>query len=84
MKIICLFVQRINSYPGEYAPELFNAVDEYTDDDNPDVLIDSENNIKKDDSIEYYKRIIIEVGDKQFDTIFKQKKLIVKGVTKSD
>ena len=34
MKLYLLFGQRVCSYPGQYAPELIDAVDEYTDEDN--------------------------------------------------
>lgn len=31
-----LWIQRKESYPGEYAPECLLAVDQYTDDSNPE------------------------------------------------
>jgi hypothetical protein len=36
MIIKVLFIQRIESYPEEYAPEALLCVDEYTYDDNPE------------------------------------------------
>ena len=36
MKLRCLFGQRECSYPGQHAPELLCAVDEFTDEDNPE------------------------------------------------
>lgn len=41
MKLYLLFGQRENAYPGEYGPELLDAIDEYTDEDNPDYLNDA-------------------------------------------
>lgn len=38
MKILMLWGQRKCDYPGQYAPELIEAVDEFTDEDNPDFL----------------------------------------------
>lgn len=38
MIIYCLFGQRKESYEGQYAPELIDSVDEYTNDENPDYL----------------------------------------------
>lgn len=35
MFIKALFIQRKERYEGEYGPELIDAVDEYTDDENP-------------------------------------------------
>ena len=35
MELICLFIQRKESYTGQYAPELLAAVDCFTNDDNP-------------------------------------------------
>jgi len=36
MYIRCLFIQRKENYPGEYAPELLAAADEGTLEENPD------------------------------------------------
>lgn len=38
MQITALVVQRTNTYPGEHAPELAEAVDDITQDDNPAYL----------------------------------------------
>ena len=38
MKIIMVWAQRICTYPGQYAPELINAIDGYGDDDNPGAI----------------------------------------------
>ena len=35
MTIKALFIQRTEHYEGQHAPELLDAVDEYTDDENP-------------------------------------------------
>lgn len=53
MKILCLFVQRKCSYEGQYAPELFAAMDEYGYDENPDYLIEQNERADKDSSIAF-------------------------------
>jgi len=73
MKILCLFVQRKCSYEGQYAPELFAAIDEYGNDDNPDYLIDEEAKAKDDSSITFIKRMTINVPNDDFDRLFYDK-----------
>ena len=71
MKIICLFGQRIESYDGEYAPELLAAIDEYSDDENPDFMNDEEDKYNNDyDDFSFIKRIIININDKEFNEVF--------------
>lgn len=70
MTIHCLFVQRVCRYPGEYAPELFAAIDEIGDSDNPDYLNDEEQKAKEDSDISFSRRMEIQVDDKEFDRIF--------------
>jgi len=38
MKIIMVWAQRACQYQDEYVPELLDAVDEYTDSDNPGII----------------------------------------------
>jgi len=40
MKIHILFLQRHEDYEWQYAPEVLAAVDEYTNDENPEWFID--------------------------------------------
>jgi hypothetical protein len=47
MKIYMIWGQRIESYKGQYAPELLAAVDEYGNDENPDFLIRQEKIARK-------------------------------------
>lgn len=42
MKLKCLFFQRDETYEGQHAPELLCAVDEYTDDDNPEWFVNEQ------------------------------------------
>lgn len=41
MTVKLLIAQRAESYPGEYGPEVLAAVDEFTDDSNPDYFVDA-------------------------------------------
>lgn len=70
MKLICLFVQRKCDYEGEFAPELFAAIDEIGNDENPDYLDSQEQTAKEDLTINFYKRIIIEISDEKFNKLF--------------
>jgi hypothetical protein len=36
MRVKLLFIQRREDYPGQFGPELLAAVDEFTDDENPE------------------------------------------------
>ncbi len=38
MKLYVLMAQRKERYPGEYAPEALDVIDEWADDDNPDYM----------------------------------------------
>ena len=70
MTIYCIFAQRIESYEGQYAPELIKAMYEYGNDDNPDFLNDAEK--KAIDSREFtiIKRLGIEIPEKHFVSAF--------------
>ena len=70
MKIICLFAQRKCSYPGQYAPELYASADGIVDESNPDYLIEQEQELRKGENIQFYKRITIEIPDEEFDAAF--------------
>lgn len=70
MTIHCLFVQRVCSYPDEYAPELLAAIDEYGDSDNPHYLNGEEAKAKSDSDISFSRRIQISVPDNDFDKVF--------------
>ena len=62
MKLLCLFGQRKCRYEGEYAPELLNAVDEFTMDVNPDYIRDA--HIKADESGDFsaVALVIVDLG----------------------
>lgn len=70
MEIRCLFAQRQFSYPGENAPELLAAIDEYGDDENPDYLNNEQDKANCDDDVLFTKRIVITIPDKEFDDVF--------------
>ena len=70
MKIHCLFVQRRCAYDGQYAPELYAAIDEYGNEDNPAYLQDEERKARSDDTIVFYKCIDVNIDDDEFDLEF--------------
>jgi len=70
MKIICLFAQEKQDYEGEYAPDLRAAIDEYGHDANPDYIYNEEEKLRNDNSIDFYRRITLEVDDAEFDRLF--------------
>jgi hypothetical protein len=59
VKIYALYVQRKESYEGEYAPELIDSVDDYTNDVNPDYIQGKLNEAK--DNSEYVSAEIFEI-----------------------
>lgn len=56
MEIKALIGQRHNSYPGEHAPEIIEAIDEFTDDQNPEWLIRKEREARE---TEGFHRLVI-------------------------
>jgi hypothetical protein len=50
MEITVLFIQRKESYEGEYAPEALIVADEYTMDDNPEFFDEEVKRILEEDS----------------------------------
>ena len=52
MKIHILFGLRKQSYPGQYAPEALEVMDEYAMDDNLDYLKDKSEEYKKSDEFQ--------------------------------
>ena len=75
MKVICLFGQRKETYDGQYAPELLAAIDDFSDDDNPDYLIEEEIKWDNDKDILFHRRITINIDDDKFDEAFFGKEL---------
>ena len=70
MTIKCLFAQRIERYPGQFAPELLAAIDEYGNEDNPDYLTDEETKAKNSKDFTIIKRISVSVSDEDFQKVF--------------
>ena len=82
MRITCLFGLRNCSYPGEYAPELLDAIDEIWDSDNPDFLNDKEYEYLNSGEFTILKRIDVNLPDKDFDRIFYDENTIDGSVVK--
>lgn len=73
MKIFTIWGQRTCSYPGEYAPELLAAADEYTEDDNPGYLDEEENKYlgyMLNGEFSFIKRLTIDIERRSFDKAF--------------
>jgi hypothetical protein len=73
MKVFTIWGQRTCNYPGEYAPELLAAADEYTEDDNPDYLAGEEDKAKgmvESGEMSYIRRISFEIPDADFEAAF--------------
>jgi hypothetical protein len=68
-----LWGQRKCSYPGQYAPELLTAIDEYANDDNPDYINDEF--VKHQDSDEFDSLEIMSslVSDKEIKSLLNPK-----------
>jgi hypothetical protein len=73
MDIHCVFVQVPCSYPGEFAPELYAAADEYSVDSNPGYLDKKEKEamgLLAAGEYTHLRRIVITVDNKDFDRMF--------------
>jgi hypothetical protein len=73
VKIFCIFVQTPCAYPGEYAPELYAAADEWTNEANPDYLNGKEREALQryvDGEYTHVRRVAITVPDKEFGRMF--------------
>jgi len=82
MKVIMIWGQRHCDYPGEYAPELLAAADEYTEDDNPAYLAAEEDKAKEmvdSGEMDFIRRIVFSVPREAFDAIFSPYVPIVEG-----
>lgn len=63
MKIYVIFGQRIESYEGENAPEARDVIDEYSDEGNPEWLIQKLAEHRKESSFESVELIAIEIDE---------------------
>lgn len=72
MILNCLFAQRVESYEGEYAPELIASIDEIGNMENPSYLVEEVDKVRKDSDFAFYKVIEIEIDDTEFDKMFYQ------------
>lgn len=81
MKIYCLFAQQRCHYQNEYAPDLRAAIDEYGNSDNPRYLDNEEEKLRKDSTIAFWRRIIIEIDDAEFDRLFHPSSDVLKPIS---
>lgn len=82
MKLTCFFIQRTCRYPGQYAPELFGAVDEVTANENSDYMVEVKMKMIKmraDNEIESWRQIAIEIDDDQFEKAFNPSVPVIAG-----
>lgn len=73
MKLTCFFVQRTCRYPGECAPELFNAVDEVCIGEDPDYMSIIEEGLAQmfaDKEIQFWRKIVVVIDDDHFKKAF--------------
>ena len=65
MKIYCLFIQRKCAYPGQYAPELYDAIDEFANSENLEYMLKAMFRAMQDSDIESYKELVIRIDDEE-------------------
>lgn len=82
--IHALFVQRSCRYEGEYAPELYDAVDEFTNDENPEHLLQRIEEAKGDSSIDSFAVVEITVDAEPIDKALSVRRVSVNGVINED
>lgn len=72
MTIIAIFGQRIERYKGQYAPELLEAVDECTNDDNGSFLDQKQSEYQKrvGDEFSFIRRMEFKIDDEEFNRQF--------------
>ncbi len=70
MKIYCLFIQRKCAYEGQHAPELYDAIDEFINDENPGYLVGAKSRAMEDSDIKSCKELIIRIDDDEFKRVF--------------
>ena len=78
MLLHCIFVQYPQRYAGEYAPSIHTAVDEYTNDDNPDYLQGKVKDIKRlvaSGELEDFVVVDVEVDTDAIDSLFKRNRI---------
>ena len=65
MKIYVLFGQQKEDYPGQYAPEALEVMDEYAWEDNSTWLLEKLSEYEKDRRFEALKIIEVDVGSQE-------------------
>lgn len=69
MILHCLFVQRKCRYVGEYAPELYDSIDEFGMEENPEFMEEKLSEVRSDGSIESFAVIDVNVSLKEIQKI---------------
>lgn len=82
--IHALFVQRVCNYPGEYAPELYDAVDEFTNDENPDHLKQRISEAQGDSSIDSCAVVEIVVDSAPIEKALSVQKVSIQGTVEDN
>jgi hypothetical protein len=82
MKIYVLFAQRKEQYPGQLGPELWAAIDEYGNDDNPGYIKNELTKAKKQSDIINAKIFEIDLGPHSIQFI--KDKLLLEAIPKLD
>ena len=82
MTIICLFGQRSESYPGQYAPELLAAIEETGNDNNPDYLNDKEIEYQNYGEFDFIRRMKVKIDPVAFSEVFKPSVVEITGEIK--
>ena len=83
MTIKILFGHRKENYEGEYAPEVLEAIDEYSNDDNPDWFLKRCEGYERDESFNVLKVVEIEVKDLDIMRVLYPIKRAVRGRVKN-
>jgi len=62
VKLHILFGQRVQSYPGQYAPEAIAIMDEWAEEENPDWLVEQKEAVDASNDFEVTEIITVEVS----------------------
>lgn len=82
MQVHALIAQRVCHYPGEFAPELVDAVCSNTNDENPDHLTDAVDAVRKNtEEFVSYAVLLIDVDDDIVDLALNPVKVAAADVT---
>lgn len=71
MKIHLIVAQRKCSYPGQYAPEVLDAIDSNTLHDNPDWLLEKLDNHRSYSDLERVEVLVVNIPDSAVDSVLR-------------